>query len=101
MYLGIGTGTHDLVRLLPTDKDVFHPQVSIIPEGWEITYQVPISFIQRFFPDFIPASGKTIRANFYKCGDLTVQEHYLCWNMISENVISFHRPCDFGLLEFE
>ena len=101
VYLGIGSGISDLMRLIPASGILFSPQALRTSDGWEITYEIPFSFIRRFFPDFAPAPGKTMRGNFYKCGDLTVQEHYLCWNMITGDKISFHRPCDFGLLEFE
>jgi hypothetical protein len=57
--------------------------------------------VRRFFPAYAPVSGGTIRANFYKCGDLTPQEHYLSWNPMTCDTPAFHRPCDFGLLTFE
>lgn len=100
LYLGIGSSIHDLVRLIP-QKDVLSPQATRTCDGWEITYHIPFEFIRRFFPDFNPTSGTKIRGNFYKCGDLTVQKHYLCWNKINSVPVSFHRPCDFGILEFE
>ena len=100
MYLGIGTGAEDLVRLIPGDQTLFHPNAARTADGWEITYQIPFSFIKRFFPEFAPASGKTMRANFFKCGDLTLQEHYLSWNMVTSKTPAFHRTCDFGMLEF-
>lgn len=101
IYLGIGSGIHDLVRLVPGADIPFSPASTRTEDGWEITYQIPFEFIRRFFPDFAPKSGTKIRENFYKCGDLTVQPHYLCWNKITSNPISFHRPSDYGVLEFE
>lgn len=101
IYLGIATCLQDLVRLVPEFGIPFSPNALRTSDGWEITYQVPFEFICRFFPDFKPVSGKTMKGNFYKCGDLTVQEHYLCWNLITSDPVSFHRTCDFGLLEFE
>lgn len=100
LYLGMGSGIHDLVRLLPDSKNPFRPQPRRIDGGWEIVYQVPTEFVRRFFPDYAPVSGGTIRANFYKCGDLTPQEHYLSWNPMTCDTPAFHRPCDFGLLTF-
>ena len=100
MYLGMGSGIHDLVRLLPDSKNPLQPQPRRIDGGWEIVYQVPTAFVRRFFPDYTPAPGGTIRANFYKCGDLTPQEHYLSWNPMTSDTPAFHRPCDFGLLTF-
>ena len=101
IYLGFASGIHDLVRLIPESGIPFSPKAVQTDDGWEITYQIPFEFVRRFFPDFVPTSGKQMKGNFYKCGDLTVQEHYLCWNMITANPVSFHRPCDFGILEFE
>ena len=101
IYLGIANGINNLVRLIPQFEFPFSPNVIRTDDGWEITYQIPFEFIRRFFPDFAPTSGTKIRGNFYKCGDLTVQEHYLCWNKITSNPVSFHRPCDFGFLVFE
>ena len=74
---------------------------NFVEDGWEIIYQVPASFVQRFFPDFKLESGKVLRANFYKCGDLTKQFHEICWNMIIDEKHDFHRPCDFGVLVLE
>ena len=101
VYLGIGSCLDDLVRLVPEFGYPFQPEAKRTEDGWEITYQVPFSFIRQFFPDFQPVSQSTIRGNFYKCGDLTVKEHYFSWNQITGDVLSFHRPCDFGLLIFE
>lgn len=101
IYLGIASKLDDLVRLIPEFGFPFSPITKKTEGGWEITYQIPFEFIRRFFPDFVPASGTKMRGNFFKCGDLTIQEHYLCWNMITCNPVSFHRSCDFGVLEFE
>lgn len=101
IYLGIGSGINDLVRLIPESGIPFFPNVVRTDCRWEITYQIPFEFIRRFFPDFTPVSGTKMYGNFYKCGDLTVTEHYLCWNKINANPVSFHRPCDFGILKFE
>ena len=101
IYLGIGSGVHDLIRLIPESGVPFSPKVIRTLDGWEITYHISYEFIRKFFPDFNPTSGTKIRGNFYKCGDLTVQEHYLCWNKINSDPVSFHRPCDYGVLQFE
>ena len=101
MYLGLGSSVDDLVRLIPEEGNPFSPKATRTEDGWEVTYRIPFSFIRRFFPGFAPTSGSTMRGNFYKCGELTTEEHYFSWNPICEDVISFHRPCDFGLLKFE
>lgn len=96
-YVGFGSCIADLVRLIPDDpRDLFEPEVLRTEDGWEIRYKVPFSFVRRFFPDFQPEAGMRLRANFYKCGDLTVHPHFLSWNPITVVPVSFHRPEDFG-----
>ena len=66
--------------------------------SWDLYYELPFSLIRLFFPDFAP-EGR-LRANFYKCGDLTKQEHYLSWNRVECEKPDFHRPEYFGELIF-
>ena len=101
IYLGIASCLNDLVRLIPEFGFPFSPITVVDSEGWEISYKIPFEFIRRFFPEFNPTTGTKMKGNFYKCGDLTVEEHYLCWNQITSDPVSFHRVCDFGILEFE
>ena len=101
MYLGLGYNVDTLVRLLPEGGAPFNPKATRTEDGWEITYQIPYTFIRQFFPEFSAESGKRIRANFYKCGDETVQPHYFAWNRVTSETPAFHRPCDFGELVFE
>lgn len=99
MYLGTGTGIQNLLRLVP-EEPCFQPEVTRFAGGWQITYQVPYSFIRQIFPDFSPAPGGRIRANCYKCGDLTPQPHFLAWNPVTSETPAFHRPQDFGVMYF-
>lgn len=101
MYLGLGDGNGNLIRLLPEGENSFEPKATRTEDGWELTYRVPFSFIRIFFPEFSAESGKRIRANFYKCGDETVQPHFFAWNRVTSETPAFHRPCDFGELVFE
>lgn len=100
-FVGMGSCVDDLVRFIPETGFPFSPKANRTEEGWEITYQIPFSFVRRFFPDFSPTSGYEMRGNLYKCGDLTTPPHYFTWNKLTGNVLSFHRPCDFGLFIFE
>lgn len=56
------------------------------------------SCLELFFPEFAPSG--TIRGNFYKCGNLTAQEHYLAWNRVDAECPDFHRPEYFGTMSF-
>ncbi len=98
-YLGFGDG-QNLTRLLP-ERDWFDAAPRRTGDGWQIEYAVPFAFVRMFAPDFRPVSGGSIRANCYKCGDLTAAEHYLAWNPCTSDAPSFHRPQDFGLMVFE
>jgi len=104
LYLGIGTGPADLMRIVPSEKQqkqLFCPEVNRLPNGWEIFFRVPYSFIRGFFIDFVSSVKTVVYGNFYKCGDRTVKKHYFAWNPIVGENKSFHCPEDFGLLEFE
>ncbi|MBQ9392421.1 MAG: carbohydrate-binding family 9-like protein [Oscillospiraceae bacterium] len=100
MFLGLGTGIPDLVRLWPLQEDVFRFESRRTQGGWEISYAIPHAFVRRFFPGYAPAAGAELRGNFYKCGDKTAQPHYLVWNPIPEEKHTFHSPVDFGRLIF-
>ena len=100
LYLGFGSNRYNLVRLLP-EKDPLSAETSRFSGGWQIEYKIPWSFIRQFFPTFEPVNGNEMRANFYKCGDLTVQPHYFSWNPITLETPDFHCSDYFGLLRFE
>ena len=101
MYIGLGTSRYDSARILPPSTANIEPLVIRTEDGWEITYQITTAFIRTFFPNFTPASGKKMRANFYKCGDLTPVTHYFSWNPVDVPNPDFHRPEFFGELIFK
>lgn len=97
LYLGFRTGREIAMRLQPEDPIAdFDFHAGKTESGWQITYKIPLSFIQLFFPEFQLKSGAVIKANCYKCGDETVQPHYLSWNPSTSPTPDFHRPQDFG-----
>ena len=100
LYLGFGSNIEELIRLIP-EKPSIQPIAKRIPGGWETVYAIPYSFIRSFFPGFSPVSGSTMRANFHKCGDKTEVPHYLCWNLLPGQELTFHKQDAFGLIHFE
>ena len=69
------------------------------PSTWQLVLVVPVSaFYNHHIADL---SGKTIRANFYKCGDKLRKVHFLSWNPIDVPSPDFHCPRFFGEVEFE
>lgn len=104
LYLGIGTEPADLLRIVPADwqiKKLFAPEFDRQEGAWQVTFRIPYTFIQGFFPDFDPEKTKHIYGNFYKCGDLLDKPHYFAWNpILREGQYLFHTPAEFGKLNF-
>ena len=99
-YLGVGSNVRTLLRLIPECPTIL-PKAERTEDGWFIEYAFPHEFVRRVFPDYAPAPGKSIRANCYKCGDLTVQPHYLAWQPVPDEVdFTFHCPEHFGIMYF-
>ena len=100
LHIGFGAGRRNRAVLSPAGPDsVFGIRTARTPDGWEAEYRIPLSFLRLFLPDF--AFAGRLRANVYKCGDLTENEHYLAWNPVLSDTPDFHRPQDFGIMVFE
>lgn len=67
--------------------------------SWELTMVIPVSAFFRHSPDSL--DGKTMKGNFYKCGDKLQTPHFLSWNPILLKQPMFHCPACFGTLSFE
>lgn len=73
------------------------PHEAIEEDGihsWTVAMLIPF--------DLIGVDGNNLpeklRANFYKCGDLTAHPHYVSWSPIDTPKPDFHRPEFFGEL---
>ncbi len=82
--------------------------------SWSLTIGIPLSLLgimpamlaapdtlQITVPDGMPNGGFSLRGNFYKCGDLTSEPHYLSWAPITFERPNFHLPAYFGNLILE
>ncbi len=87
------------IEMVPTtdDQKIFNIKSIITDEGWELFYEIPFSFITKYFKKISP----TMLANFYKCGEKTAVEHYIAWSKYPDSLRDFHRPEDFGKIVFE
>lgn len=76
------------------------PFVERVEESnWEVALIIPYTV---FFKHRITSlDGRTVKANFYKCGDELQTPHFLSWNPIQIEKPDFHRPDFFGTLEME
>jgi len=66
--------------------------------SWDITIAIPFKVF--FLHRIKSLNGKTIRANFYKCGDKLTVPHYVTWNPVGTLNPDFHQPKYFGILKF-
>ena len=100
----IGQGDCDVenrLRIIVRDYETrMDPKVTFTETGWVLTYKVPFEFIRHFYPQFEAKVGVKVRANCYKCGDLTEKEHYLAWSPTVSEEPAFHLPEYFGQLIF-
>ena len=64
---------------------------------WDVALVIPLD-LMGIHENNLP---KTLRANFYKCGDKTAHPHYVTWNPIGTPKPDFHRPEYFGELELQ
>lgn len=63
---------------------------------WEVALIIP--FTTFFLHQINSMEGKSIRANFYKCGDALKTPHFLSWNPIDLPSPNFHCPQFFGTI---
>ena len=66
--------------------------------GWSLELFVPLATVKAVWGKEDFASGDTIKANFYKCGDETEHLHYGMWSRCETEKPDFHRPEFFGTL---
>ena len=64
---------------------------------WNLTVVIPTDAL----PEGFLCSGREFTANFYKCGDKTIDKHYLSWSPIETEKPSFHQPKFFGKVKLQ
>ena len=101
LHVGFGEGRHnrELIGGAAYESVVITPYIDS-PE-WRITCAVPFSFFDGLYGKTGYVSGHAMRANFYKCGDLTRRPHWACWNPVGAPSPDFHLPEFFGALVLE
>ncbi|MEO6133936.1 MAG: carbohydrate-binding family 9-like protein [Ginsengibacter sp.] len=102
--VGYGHSRHSRELL---DKNIvlqFRAKSIIISEtekgaNWQLTLAIPVSAFGNI--PIHKLSGLNCRANFYKCGDLLPEPHFISWSNIESEKPDFHSPEFFGRLIFE
>jgi len=70
-------------------------------QEWTLTLAIPKRLFAQSDLNLTSFSSRTVRANFYKCGDKTATRHYLSWSPVRTEHPNFHTPEWFGALKFE
>jgi hypothetical protein len=105
--MGSGTNRHNLRRADPQiisrirrlssagDKPVSEKTGKF---SWTLVAAIQYDIF--FDHDLKDLKGKSLRANFYKCGDKLRVPHFLSWNPVHTPEPDFHQPDYFGQLNF-
>lgn len=90
----------DRINIVRGDAaDYFDIHTARTSDGWEVYYRIPLDLIRLFDKDF--QFKDTMTGNMYKCGNKTVNKHYLSWTQIDLDTPNFHCPEYFGTLKFD
>ena len=67
--------------------------------SWELTVVLPFEIFS--YHKITSLKDRSCSGNFYKCGDLLPEPHYLSWNLVKSASPDFHLPAFFGNIHFE
>ena len=80
------------------EKEYFDIKTNRTPDGWELYYRIPRTFISMFYNIEYEFQG-TLMANMYKCGGAT--RNFISWAKVNSEKPNFHRPVDFGIMRIQ
>ena len=92
---------YDFTPLTAEEVESFNITPVIYENHWEVSYEIPFSFIKKYIPGYEPKSGDIIKTNMYKCGDETAAPHYLALFRVGHSEPDFHRPEYFGEMQIQ
>ena len=93
LHLGMGVGRED--RVFPKIDRTALSIESIPNEGdWTLKLYIPDALLLSLFGEISPI----VKANFYKCGELTDHSHFGTWAEVETPRPDFHQPDFFGFL---
>jgi len=78
--------------------DIYNPNKM---QDWKLLLGIPKNVLMKYFNLTKGPFPSELRANFYKCGDMTNAPHFLSWNPINTPECDFHVPEFFGELTLE
>lgn len=110
LLLQLDSKTQNRTYLTDVNSSIFNIKTDVTAENykdfsnfkpWTVEYEIPFSFIQKYFKDFNPKPGYTMKGNFYKTGSKTKIPHYGSWAYIPTPKPNFHKPEYFNDLIFQ
>ena len=87
-----GAGRQERKRLETKGENLMVESHIKCEEGWSVMAFISYEFLLKHYSHV----DKTMRANFYKCGDKTETVHYSTWNPVETEKPDYHRPEYFG-----
>ena len=87
---GVVTKVRSMAVITPLDSDKI---------CWQLTLAIPLQVF--IYSTLVSLKGTGCLANFYKCGDLLPEPHFVAWSNIQSQQPNFHLPEFFGKLVFE
>lgn len=95
MIMSIGQDRYSRETLVYKYKDGLNLKTEIYKDKWVVEITIDFASLNQIYD-----TNQKIkpRANFYKCGDETLQPHYGMWNDITLDKPDFHQPGYFGVL---
>ncbi len=100
--VGFGSGKENRALLSPAHVNAIKTRSAILRKEthnqWELTLVIPLTLF--VYNPVTHLQGTVCKANFYKCGDLLPEPHFVTWSNINSGQPNFHLPEFFGLLNF-
>jgi hypothetical protein len=100
-HIGIGVERRRRTLIGGREYEMIKVKPYIDSPNWGVVYTIPFEFFYNLYGPINFSAGRKMKANFYKCGDLTRDPHWACWNEIKSNEPNFHLPEFFGDLILE
>jgi len=88
-----------IIKKIKANPQLQHPGTQKSKDiYWDLTLIIPLDVF--CFHQQLDLKEETARVNFYKCGDLLPDPHFLAWSNIKSDLPNFHLPEFFGKCVF-
>lgn len=88
-----------MVKVYHSMPDVVDPEIEE-PREWTLEFFVPYSLLEQYVGPIGDVAGQTWHGNFYKSSHADDgHQHWAAWSPVE--ILNFHQPRCFGLINFE